>query len=462
MVEVIVVGAGITGLACAQRLAKAGVDVHVFDAAPTPGGVMNSFTLDGHLFESGPNSIPATAANFRTLVEESGLNERVITSNDAAKTRYLFFGGRLVALPTGPGSLLRSKLLSVGAKLRLLSEPLRKYDPGSDEDPDFESFLTERLGRGAARTLGGSFVRGIYACELDALGTASAFPRLWKLASEHGGIVRGMRAKRRASETTGPRPSAMQLLSLEGGLGSLPRAIADGLGARLELSQTVDVLRRTEGGWSVQLECGRTVEAESVVLTTPARVTSRLIADLAGSEGLCRDLNELPHASVRVVNLGFERDGLPDGFGFLVPPDESARGPAPAALGILFVSKIFPGRAPQGGASASAIYRASDVSSLDEAALVERALGDLALACGNDAAPAPAVQRIVEWDDVIPSYGSGHRARMERGLAALREHAPGLELAGNFTGGVSVDDCIAKGFACAESVAARIPAGGTA
>src|SRR5919199_6829154 len=51
--EVVVVGAGLAGLSAATRLAAAGCDVHVLEAAGHPGGRLTTTTVDGFVVDRG-------------------------------------------------------------------------------------------------------------------------------------------------------------------------------------------------------------------------------------------------------------------------------------------------------------------------------------------------------------------------------------------------------------------------
>lgn len=53
MADVVVVGAGLAGLACARRLAQAGVDVEVREAEPVVGGRIRTDVVDGMLLDRG-------------------------------------------------------------------------------------------------------------------------------------------------------------------------------------------------------------------------------------------------------------------------------------------------------------------------------------------------------------------------------------------------------------------------
>jgi monoamine oxidase len=72
--EVVVVGAGISGLACARSLVAMGKDVIVIDAQGRVGGRMWSETLsNGEVVERGGEFILNSFSSIRTLAEELGL-----------------------------------------------------------------------------------------------------------------------------------------------------------------------------------------------------------------------------------------------------------------------------------------------------------------------------------------------------------------------------------------------------
>ncbi|MDA1264711.1 MAG: FAD-dependent oxidoreductase, partial [Planctomycetota bacterium] len=268
--------------------------------------------------------------------------------------------------------------------------------------------------------------------------------RLWDLVQDHGGLVRGLRAAAKARRAApgdplpGPECRRSDLLSLRGGLGKLPAALASELEGQLQLNARAEEVRRTPGGFEVRLASGETHSAAQLVVALPARATAQVCAALLEELDLSL-LAQLPHASVTVVHLGLDSAPLPEGFGFLVPPDETGAD-APRALGVLFPSRQFEGRAPEGRDSITAIYRSDDLAGDDP---VEVACEDLRRALGTR--PNAPVHEVVRWNDVIPRYGVGHAPRAARLVAAARGRYPGLFLAGNWEGGVSVEDCLARG-----------------
>src|SRR5579863_8257834 len=108
---VIVIGGGISGLACAWRLKQRGVPVLLLECGP------QSFMLTPPLAE---------------LIDSVGLTRDIQKATPRAP-RYILKNGKLVAAPLSPLSLFGTPLMDVETKWRLLTEPLRRSHP-PDED----------------------------------------------------------------------------------------------------------------------------------------------------------------------------------------------------------------------------------------------------------------------------------------------------------------------------------------
>ncbi|HQR40377.1 MAG TPA: NAD(P)-binding protein, partial [Blastocatellia bacterium] len=102
MIDVVVIGAGISGLVVAHRMRQAGAEVVVVDGAAQPGGVIRTETVDGFLFENGPNSVRATD-QLDELIASVGLQDEVV-SGDPRAPRWIYLPGGLVRAPMGPAS----------------------------------------------------------------------------------------------------------------------------------------------------------------------------------------------------------------------------------------------------------------------------------------------------------------------------------------------------------------------
>ena len=159
---------------------------------------------------------------------------------------------------------------------------------------------------------------------------------------------------------------------------------------------------------------------------------------------------------VAVVHLGYrERQvAIPEGFGFLVPRGEGVR-----SLGVLFPSRLFEGRAPDGGDLLAGFVggmKDPEALDLDDEALAAVVIDDLRDLTGLDA--TPDMVRVLRYRQAIPQLVLGHPDRMER-IQARRNQQPGLFLAGNYTLGVGLKDAVRSGLETAsEAVTWLAPA----
>ncbi len=76
MTKIVIIGAGIGGMATASLLAKAGHEVHVYEKELAPGGRAGKLTIDGFTFDTGPSwyLMPEVFEHFYELTGESTQN----------------------------------------------------------------------------------------------------------------------------------------------------------------------------------------------------------------------------------------------------------------------------------------------------------------------------------------------------------------------------------------------------
>ena len=305
MADVLVIGAGISGLAAAHRLRTQGVDVHLFERASVAGGYVRTITRGSWRYEWGPNSFLGSADALRNLAQEVGLTP--IAARPVASKRFLFLDGKLQALPSSPLSAIATRSLSVAAKLRLLSEPFRRNIP--TETQSVRAFFEHHLGPEPTDRFVDAFVSGIHAGNISEMSIAATFPRLYELARSHGSLIRGFKAQSRSE----PRRSTPRgTFSFSGGLGDLPAALAAGLGDRLHLEHDVRIAREGSswhvGEWS----------APAIIFATPAPVTAQLVEASPLSDALKR----VRYSAMAGVHLLLRREDVLhplNGFGFLIP-----------------------------------------------------------------------------------------------------------------------------------------------
>jgi protoporphyrinogen/coproporphyrinogen III oxidase len=447
-VDVVVVGAGISGLATAFHLQRRGHAVRVFEAAPRAGGVIGSQRRDGVLYETGPNSTLDTTPLIGELLDAAGIAAERLDATAAAAKRYVLRDGRLVPLPTSPGAFLVTPLFSLGAKLALAREPFVAPAP-PDRDETVAAFVRRRLGEEFLDYAIEPFIAGIYAGDPEQLSVRAAFPRLHALEQRYRSLIRGqIHGARERARTREKAKNTASSFSFRNGMQTLPDALARALPG---LETGVRVLRLARGDDGVLTVEGerRTARARAVVLAVPADAAAGLVRPLAPAAA--QALDAIPYSPVAVVASAYRRADVRhalDGFGFLAP-----RKAGRAVLGTLFSSSMFDGRAPEdtvllttfvGGARNPELARATPNEIVTT---VERELAALL------GAASPRWREVVQWPRAIPQYTLGHLGR----IAALEQAeaaVPGLFFRSNYRGGVSVGDCIKSADAGAAAVAA--------
>src|SRR6266849_2012167 len=140
MKQVVIVGAGISGLAIAYRLQQTcpSIVITLLEQNHRPGGTVWTERQDDFQVEIGPNGFLDNKPFTRNLCRELGLEARLVpTSESADRNRYLFWNGKLEPLPRTLRSFLSSPLLSWRGKVRLLAERwVRRSATGGDESID--------------------------------------------------------------------------------------------------------------------------------------------------------------------------------------------------------------------------------------------------------------------------------------------------------------------------------------
>ena len=453
-VDVIVVGAGLSGLVTGYRLQRAGLSVQVLEAAGRPGGVIGSERRSGVLFERGPNSGMDTSPAINALLDDLGIRSQRLDASKASSRRYVLRGGRLLALPMSGGAFIATPLFSPGAKLRLFAEPFIARAP-SDVEESIARFVQRRLGREFLDYAVEPFVSGIYAGDPEQLSVRAAFPRLHALEKRYGSLLRGaILGARERKRKAGKSKSAAVSFSFREGMQTLTDALAAALTDVRCGARVVRLARDADGSYVVTVdrtgdaEHAATLRGRAVVLAVPAHAGAALVRPLAPDAA--ESLEAIPYAPVVVVVSVYRRSdvGHPlDGFGFLAPAREQ-----PRVLGTLFSSTMFEYRAPSetvvftsflGGRRNPALVSASDEELLQT---VRTELERLIAARGT-----PLFNEITRWPRAIPQYTFGHLQRIAQVERAERE-LPGLYFCANYRGGVSISDCIMNGEAMAHTV----------
>jgi protoporphyrinogen/coproporphyrinogen III oxidase len=390
-VRAAVVGGGISGLACAYYLERAGVEAVVFD--PAPGGLIGTTHIEGCTLETGPESWLGTKVWAEELIRELGMGDQITGSNDARRRTYVLRDGRFTTLPEGLQMVVPTRLM-----------PLLRT----------ELFGWRTKFRMATEIFHNPLLAGVYGGSPDTLSAVSVLPKFVEYEQRFGSVVVGALREKR-------KPAGQSVFkSLKNGMGSLIDALLEKttvVRARVESIRHRGVFAAKE--WH---------EFDGIVLCCGANAAAPLVAPLDERAGEL--LASIPYTGSSIWTFGYRTGDIPhplDAFGFLVPARERN-----TIMACTWVATKWLGRIPEG----KAVLRcfATDPNAGEEAMRA-----DLRRLMGVTAEPLFALCN--RWPDSMPQYTIGHTMRVVELEARIRA-IPGLCLAGNAYHGVGIPDCV--------------------
>lgn len=453
--HVVVVGAGIGGVAAAHAIATAhpDVDVTVLEAADRVGGKLARTELAGVRIDVGAESMLNRRPEATDLVRAAGLGDLIVHPRDVgagvwSRTAVHPMPPTVMGVPSDLRALTKSQIVSRrGLSRARLDLPRRKLR----EDVSVADFVGTRIGREVVDRLVEPLLGGVYAGRASNLSLLAAAPQIAALVERGPRLIS---AAARARADAARAPAAPVFAGLVGGVGQLPAAVATSSGATVRTGCTVREVRRAPGGGWV-LSVGPTtapeqVEADALVLAVPAAPAARLLASVAPVAA--RGLRGIEYASMAIVSVALPVSSFPSPptrSGFLVPPVDGR-----SIKAATFASTKWGWLADEAGGlviARASIGRAGETALLQrtDSELVTLAVDDLRDAVGVHGPLADAhVQR---WGGALPQYAVGHLdtvAEIESSVAAV----PGLALCGAAYHGVGIPAVIASAQAAARRI----------
>ena len=301
--KTLVVGAGISGLACADALARSGEDVEVYEASGRAGGRIETATVADCRVEVGANFLSSTYRVMPRIAQRLGVPLRPIRS----RAGLIVDSAALTYAPSAY-SMVRAGVIGWGDAARAGWQLVRQLprlakanpaDPAQWRDIDVpaDEWCSARFGRAFTHAVIGSSFRGYYFQDLADTSASAAL----------------------AMVSYGARPFVT--LTADPGLEAIPRALASGLSVHYDAP--VARVERDEAGAAVVLSNGTTVEADRVVLAVPAPAARILLADPSPLEG---SLLSTPYSSGLLAVLAcrrrLEERELGGAYGLLSSPSQ--------------------------------------------------------------------------------------------------------------------------------------------
>ncbi|GMV93601.1 MAG: protoporphyrinogen oxidase [Candidatus Hydrogenedentota bacterium] len=450
--KIAILGGGVTGLCAAHYLAERyGRDaVLLLEASDYPGGTTRTDAADGFLLDWGPNGFLDREPLTLQWVDDLGLSDKLVRADESAARRFIMKNDALVEILPPPKFLL-TPLLSLPGRARLMCEPLV---PGKkDDSPEtIWDFAARRIGKEAADTLVGPMVSGVFGGDAKQLSLAHCFPRMAAMERDYGTLFKALLAKKKENNAASPVGPSGVLTSFEEGIGYLPTQAAEQLNDRALAGTPAKTLSRDGGAYRIACEDGTSVDAQAVVLATPAFAAANIVNDL--NTALAKTLDAVAYANIAVVCTAFPREAVGhdlNGFGFLIPRTQGKR-----ILGCLWTSSIFPHQAPEGHVLLRTMIGgytdpdAVEMSDSDFVDLLRRELYPLLRIEGE-----PEMLRIFRHRRGIPQYLLHHGETLAVVEAAEATY-PGLVFAGNAYRGVGLNDCVVSAHRAVNQVAASL------
>jgi protoporphyrinogen/coproporphyrinogen III oxidase len=486
--NVVIIGAGLSGLACAYRLKQLGLSPLILEATERPGGVIATVRRNGFLFELGPQ-FPRFPASVWRLVRELDLASEFVTGDSKAK-RYILHNGQLYPAPFSPLGLFASRLIGLKSKLRMLWEPFGHTSP-PDHEESLAEFAERKFGAELLDNLIDPFISTIFFGDADKMGMESAFPALVEWERSRGSLFRGALRARKAKQNNANSGSATSsadpdsasnptspphietaaksptlhltdslpaLGSFQSGMTTLPEKLAQALAAEIryktQISSIACVSANAGGancGWNVSLASGEQIAADHLILAVPAYAAAQLLAKAAPQ--LSSQLAAIEYAPICVVASAYLRSQVThdlEGFGFMIPRREGLN-----TICTFWNSSLFPNRAPRervlltSFAGRQMAERLASISCEDCARIVETENAKIL------GITSPPLDREV-WKEprALPQYNVGHARRVAE-ISTILRVLPALHLTGNFLKGRSIGDCVDIAYRVADDVLAH-------
>jgi len=436
--DIIIIGAGLTGLSMAYFLKKNGRKPLLLEKSGRPGGVINTYNDQDFIYESGPNTGVLANKEIVSLFDDLKEYCTLETGNKDSKKRYIMKNSKWHALPSGFFSAISTPLFTLKDKFRILGEPFRK--PGSNPDESVAEMVIRRLGKSYLDYAVDPFISGIYAGDPEKLVTRYALPKLYNLEHNYGSFIKGSYYKNREKKSEEEKKVTREIFSASGGLINLINALEKNIGLDCIKYNTENLTTDSiPSGFSVYFSDNNGVKYNINTRTLISTVGSYCLTDIfpfLPVEKVSPILN-LKYAGIIQVAAGFTNwSGPPlDAFGGLIPSKENKN-----ILGILFPSAIFKNRAPENGALLSVFLGGIKNNKLineNDDNIKSIVLNEIKNSMLNN--DKPGLLRIFRYKYAIPQYEKSSGLRIES-IKKIQEDYPGLILAGNIRDGIGMAD----------------------
>jgi protoporphyrinogen/coproporphyrinogen III oxidase len=450
--HVVVIGGGIAGLAAAFYLRDSRVRVTVLEGSPRLGGKLSASDVAGVSMDEGAEALLARRPEGIELIAATGLSGDLVPAGVTSSAIYTRGAMRalprrqFMGVPADLDELAASGVISAEGIARARAEAPAD---GDEADASVTEYIGSRLGVEIVDRLVDPLLGGVYAGRSEDLSFRATLAPLAAAVRGHPTLT-GAVSSLLPSAPPVPAPDNSKkppagppvFVTLTTGLGALPQSVAKASGADVRTNAMVRELKRTVTGWRVTIGSAADPEyldADAVILATPAAAAARLLADAAPVAA--GQLGDIPYASMAIITLAYRAEDFPaqQRSGYLVPAVDGR-----AVKAVTFSTVKWPHLADQAPVHVvrCSVGRSGDVAVLqrDDDDLAALAAAELAEAIGMTASSIG--RRVTRWGGGLPQYNVGHLERVARIRTAIAGQ-PGLAVAGAAYDGVGIPACVA-------------------
>jgi protoporphyrinogen/coproporphyrinogen III oxidase len=459
MKKIVIIGGGIAGLAAAYRIHEeisknTPVACTLIESSEKFGGKISTIRFNGFIVERGPDSFISQKPQAIELCKKLGLEDQLTGTSPNHPNTYVCLKNKLVTMPDGLSLMIPTKFLpfvfsplfSWWGKIRMGMDLFIPKKKGND-DESLASFVRRRMGKEALEKMAEPMLAGIYASDPELMSINSTFPMFVQTEQKYRSLIIGMLERKRQQllhqlKVPKGKQSFSLFMTLKNGLDEMVETLVNKATNINFCAETKVVgISRAEEKWRLTLHDGSFINADAILLATPAKISTLLLEEV--SPKVSSLLNQIRYVSTATVSIGYKKEGFPhklDGFGFVVPKKEGKR-----ILACTWTSSKFPERVPEkyvmlrcfvGGAMRE------ELAELEETAIGNMVREELLDIMGIDC--EPVFLKVFKYKKSNVQYHLGHAVLIESIRKEL-ELFPGLFVTGSAYTGIGIPDCIRDG-----------------
>lgn len=421
--DIIIAGAGLSGLSVAHflKMQNPNLSILLLEQSNRAGGAIRSLKQDGFVAEWGAHGFLDNCAESRELLSDLGLEQQMQKAPLRRFIRYICINGKLEAIPQTPPAIIKSNLLSLPAKLRVLADLWKKPLAG---EPSIAQWAAYRFGR-AILPFADIAMTGTFAGDIEKLSIDAAMPGLRRLEKTYGSVFRGAIKSKNKNRQAG-MPS---MISFSDGMEYFTTKLA--VNKQIRYNSPVTAIKPSDQGWSV-FTADASYQARQLVIALPINRSLAVLNSLTKAPE-----QTVTEALVYNVVLGFDQTAvIPLGFGYLAPKTENR-----FALGTFFSIHMFPDRAPQGHKLIEILVggtRSPQWLKLDDEQLIRRTYQDVTQLMPL---PKPIFSVVLRPTSGIPQLELGHQVLIDYRNRLQQNHRH-LHICGFGWQGIGINDMV--------------------